>query len=70
MNCFSFWPFAICEGIPSNQKIIIGLDSYSNQRLYILPHLDYTSRCIDYLVESCKITVFLFGSMLPLKRLK
>ena len=27
--------------------------------------LDNTSLCIDYLVESCKITIFLFDSILP-----
>ena len=50
----------ISEGILRNQKIIIGLDSFSNQRLIHLAPL-----CIDYPVESCKITVILFGSMLP-----
>ena len=30
---FSFWSFEISEGILRNQKIIIGLDSFSNQRL-------------------------------------
>ena len=30
---FPFWPFEISEGILRNQKIIIGLDSFSNQRL-------------------------------------
>ena len=28
---FSFWPFEISEGIRRNQKLIIGLDSFSNQ---------------------------------------
>ena len=56
-----FWSFEIGEVILRNQQIIIGLDSFSN----IWPHLDYTSLCIDYPVESCKITVILFGSMLP-----
>ena len=28
-------------------------------------HLDNTSLCIDYPVEKCKISVILFGSMLP-----
>ena len=27
--------------------------------------LDNTSLCMDYPVERCKITVFLFGSILP-----
>ena len=30
---FSFWSFEISEGILRNQKIIIGLDSFSNQSL-------------------------------------
>ena len=35
---FSFWSFEISEGILRNQKIIIGLDSFSNQRLiYLVP---------------------------------
>ena len=29
---FSFWSFEISEGILRNQKLIIGLDSFSNQR--------------------------------------
>ena len=33
---FSFWSFEISEGILRNQKIIIGLDSFSNQRLIYL----------------------------------
>ena len=32
---FSFWSFEISEGILRNQKIIIGLDSFSNQRVDI-----------------------------------
>ena len=31
--------------------------------------LDNTSLCIDYPVESCKITVFLLGSVLPNTRM-
>ena len=33
--------------------------------IYFWPHLDNISLCIDYPVESCKISVILFGSMLP-----
>ena len=63
---FSFWSFEISEGILRNQKIIIGLDSFSNQRLiYLAPFGLYNSLCLDYLVERCKITVILFGFMLP-----
>ena len=32
---------------------------------HIWSHLDNTSLYIDYPVESCKISVILFGSMLP-----
>ena len=35
---FSFWCSEISEGVLRNQKIIIGLDSFSNQRLiYLTP---------------------------------
>ena len=44
-------------GILRNQKFVIGLDSFSNQRIIYLACLDYTSLCLDYPVESCKITV-------------
>ena len=47
------------------QKIFIGLDSFSNQCLIYLAPFRYTSLCIDYPVESCKISVILFCSMLP-----
>ena len=61
---FSFRSFEISEGILRNLKNI-GLDPFSNQRLVYLAHLDNISLCIDYPVERCKITVILFGSMLP-----
>ena len=32
---FSFWSFEISENILRNQKIIIGLESFSNQRFNI-----------------------------------
>ena len=62
---FSFWSFEISEGILRNPKIIISLDSFSNQRIIYLAPFGLNSLCIDYPVESCKITVILFGSMLP-----
>ena len=35
---FSFWTFEISDGVLRNQKIIIGLDSFSNQQLiYLAP---------------------------------
>ena len=64
---FFFWSFDISEGILRNLKIMIGLDTSSNQdfKKYIGPHLVNTSLCIDYAVERCKITVIIFGSVLP-----
>ena len=46
---FSFWFFEISEGILRNQKLIISLDLFSRQRLYIWLCLDDTtcSLCID-----------------------
>ena len=38
---FSLWSVEISEGILRNQKIIIGLDSFSNHRLiYTLTHVE------------------------------
>ena len=65
---FFFWSFDISEGILRNLKIMIGLDTSSSNldfKKYIGPHLVNTSLCIDYPVESCKITVIFFGSVLP-----
>ena len=62
---FSFWSFEISESIMRNQKIIISLDSFHIQGLIYLAHFDNNSLCIDYPVENYKITVILFGSMLP-----
>ena len=63
---FSVWSFEISEGIQRNQNIIIGLDSFSNQRFrYLVPFGFDISLCIDYPVERCKMTVILIGSMLP-----
>ena len=62
---FSSWSFEISEDILRNQKFTIVKDSLSYHCLYIWSHLDNTSLCIDYPVESCKISVILSGSMLP-----
>ena len=51
--------------ILKNQKFIIGLGSFLTNFYHIWSHLDCTSLYIDYPVESCKISVVLFGSMLP-----
>ena len=58
---FSFWSLEISEGIPRNQKYIIGLDSFSIQRFIYLTCLDNTSLCLDSPVESCKNKVIHFG---------
>ena len=63
---FSFRSFEISEGILRNQKFIIGLDFILlTNVLCIWFCLDNISLCIDYSFESCKITVFIFGSILP-----
>ena len=55
---------SVFEGILRNQIFFSVL--FSNQRLiYIWLNLNYISLYIDYPVERCKITVILFGSMLP-----
>ena len=43
-----------------NQKIFIGLNTFSNQLLIYFAD----SLCIDFPVKRCKITVIPFGSML------
>ena len=42
------------------QKIIIGLDTLSNQDFMYCLYLNITSICIDYPVQSCKISAILF----------
>ena len=61
---FSLKSFEISEDVLRNQKIIIGLDSFSNSVQYMWLCLDNNSLRNDCPVESCKITVFLFGLML------
>ena len=63
-NIFSFWSFEISKGIWRHQQNTIGLDSFSYKLfiyiyiyMYIWPYLDYTSLCIDYPVERCKMTI-------------
>ena len=52
----SFWSFEFSEDILRNQKIIIGLDTFSNQHLiYLAPFGLY----YIVFVERCKITVIL-----------
>ena len=64
---FSFWSFEIREDILKNQKIIIGLDSYHNQRLIFGPVLIiYVLVFVSTsLLKVGKFTVTLYGSMLP-----
>ena len=53
---FQFWSFEISEYILRNQNLIIGLDSYSRQRLiYLYPILIYISLWIEFLFEIHKI---------------
>ena len=62
MIIFSFWSFEISEGILRNQKLIIGLDSFPNQRFifgFVWIILVFVSTSL------LKVTVFLFGSILP-----
>ena len=40
IHIFSFWSFEISEGILRNQKIITGLDPFSNQLLYFWLYLN------------------------------
>ena len=54
---FSFWSFEISEGILRNQKLNIGLDSFSNHRIInvYLALLDNTRLFIDYHVEKVQV---------------
>ena len=54
---FFFWSFEISGDILRNQKITLGLGTFSNQNLIHWLRLDDTSLCIDYPFESCTITV-------------
>ena len=58
---FFFWSFEICEGILRNQKIIIGLYSFSN---YLVAFDTIRSLCKNNPVENYRIIVILFCSML------
>ena len=59
---FHFWSFEISERILRNQKLTIGLDSYSRQFIYldliwVYISVLYISLCIDCLFEIHKIAV-------------
>ena len=65
---FYFLSFEISGGILRNQKINIGLDQ--SLKIFCPIWIILDLQCIlhyfiDYPVERCKITVILFGSMLP-----
>ena len=62
---FSFWCFEISEDILRNQNLLLVKIHFLTNIYHIWSNLDTTSICIDYPVESCKILVILFGSMLP-----
>ena len=59
---FHFWSFEISERILRNQKLTIGLDSYSRQFIYLdliwIYIYIYISLFIDCLFEIHKIAVF------------
>ena len=57
---FSFLSFEISECILRNQKKMLSVKKFSNQRVkYLAPFR------LHYPVERCKSTLILFGSMLP-----
>ena len=70
-----FWSFEISEGILRNQKIIIGLDSFSSQRVIyifgpiwvILVFVSTTLLDVSslWILKRCNITVIFFAPMLP-----
>ena len=64
---FSFWSFEISEGILRNKKIIDGKDSFFNQRFNIFGPF-WILLVFVSTFQRCKITVILFGSMLPIYR--
>ena len=65
---FSFWSFGIKEGIWGNQKLLIGLDSFSKQLKNVGLNLVYIGLCVDCLVKMIKITVFFSGSFRQVMR--
>ena len=77
---FHFWSFEISERILRNQKLTIGLDSYSRQFIYLdlIWIYIYISLFIDCLFEIHKIAVFfscfrckvITGSLMRIKYLK
>ena len=44
---FSFWSFEISEGILRNQKIITGLESFSNQRFNMFNSIRILPVCVS-----------------------
>ena len=63
---YYFLSFDFSKGILRNQKISLGLDSFSHHCLNIFgPYLVFASLCSNNAVEKCKITVILLGCILP-----
>ena len=63
---FYFWSFEISVNILRNQKLMIGLDSYSRQVFNYLDSISiYISLWIDYLFEIRKIAVCFLWLSLP-----
>ena len=67
---FSFWSFEISEGILRNQKIIIGLHSFSNQCLIYLSPFLIIIVCVSTIVESNSFWLHVAKSIGSLKWLK
>ena len=58
---FFFWSFEISEGILRNQKIIIGLESFSNQRFNTFgPYLEFNSFVSTTLLNDVKYSHYLW----------
>ena len=72
---FHFWSFEISERILRNQKLMIGLDSYSRQFIYLFgPHLDiYIYQSLNRLPirnSSCVCCKVITGSLMRIRYLK
>ena len=62
----SFWSFEIASVFCEIRKLLsVWIHFLTNGLRYLVPFGFATSLCINYPVERCKITVILFGSMLP-----
>ena len=63
---FSFWSFEISEGILKNQENVMGLDSFSNQRLiYLTP---FGSFVLTALLKVAKLQLLSLATCCPIYR--